>query len=71
MENSLKKNSLFYSVKRQITFRQGFSQVPLHGLFHLPLSQQAQLTNLQSELNDIVLDNSYLVIHLELRAYFQ
>ena len=51
---------LSFAKKRHITFRQGFSQVPLHGLFHLPLSQQAhsQLLILQTELNDIVLDNS-------------
>lgn len=46
--------------KKQISFQKGISQTPLHGLFHLPLSQQAhaQLTSLQGELNEIVLDST-------------
>ena len=51
---------LSFAKKKQITFRQGFSQVLLHGLFHLPLSQQAhtQLIFLQEELDGIDLENS-------------
>jgi hypothetical protein len=42
-----------FAKKKQITFKQGFSHTPLHGLFHLPLSQQAhaQLQVLQEDLN--------------------
>jgi hypothetical protein len=45
---------------KKITFRQGFSQVPFHGLFHLPLSHQAhsQLTSLNEDLNSIHLNDS-------------
>lgn len=51
---------LSFAKKRQISFKQGISRTPLHGFFHLPLSQQAhaQLINLQEELNGFVLDSS-------------
>lgn len=39
-----------FAKKKQITFAASLTQVPIHGLFHLPLSQQAHSQLLQLQL---------------------
>lgn len=46
-----------FAKKKHIVFAKGSAQVPLHGLFHLTLSQQAhaQLLQLQTALEEVSL----------------
>lgn len=48
-----------FAKKKKITFAEGATQVPIHSLFHLPLSQQAheQIIQLQVELEGLHLSN--------------
>jgi hypothetical protein len=58
LENKMPELSSF-AKKKHITFAEGKMQIPLHGLFHLPLSQQAhlQLLQLQEELERVQLSD--------------
>ena len=58
LENKMPEVSSF-AKKKHITFAEGKMQIPLHGLFHLPLSQQAhlQLLQLQEELERVQLSD--------------
>ena len=48
-----------FAGKKHIVFAEGKRHIPLHGLFHLPISQQAhtQLLQLQEELQEINLND--------------